>query len=251
MSSTSVALAKLAGIRKLLGEWLADPRSRYFDPLVVIEYFEQFGRQTDHLRNSLPDLFGDLRVRPVPESSGTTDYDGRGYIPRSQLEVLRRDIDYIFEILANSRPAEASPAVRASRVFISHGSSPDWQEVQAHIERDLDIRTLELAQEPNRGRTVLQKLAEESDRCSYAVVVMTGDDEIEGDAPRARQNVLHEIGFFQGKFGLPSVTLLYEEGTDIPSNIHGLVYIPFPKSLVSAGFGALDRELRAALLHGA
>lgn len=79
-------------------------------------------------------------------------------------------------------------------------------------------------------------------------MVITGDDEVQGDGPRALQNVMHEIGFFQGKFGLPSVCLLYEEGTDIPSNIHGLVYIPFPKGLVSASFGALDRELRAAFL---
>jgi predicted nucleotide-binding protein len=75
---------------------------------------------------------------------------------------------------------------------------------------------------------------------------MTGDDQIQGDSTRARQNVMHEIGFFQGKFGLPNVCLLYEEETDIPSNIHGLVYIPFPKGLVSATFGALGRELKTA-----
>ncbi len=247
MNTVALVMVKLAATRKLLGEWLDDPRSRYFDPSIISEYYEQFSRQTQVLRTALPELFGDLPVRPGPKSSGTSDYDGRGYIERPYLEVLRRDIDYVVEVLANSRPAEASPAVRPQRVFISHGRSEDWHEVQAHIERDLDIRTLELAQEPNRGRTVLQKLTEESDRCSYAVVVMTGDDETPGDAPRARQNVMHEIGFFQGKFGLPSVSLLYEEGTEVPSNIHGLVYIPFPKGLVSAAFGALDRELRAAL----
>lgn len=247
MNTPAIAMAKLAAIRKLLGEWLHDPLSRYFDPPIVLEYYGQFGRQTQVLRTALPELFGDLPSRPWPASSGTTDYDGRGYIERQHLEVLRRDIDYVFEVLASSRAAEASPALRPQRVFISHGRSEDWHEVQTHIERDLDIRTLELTQEPNVGRTVLQKLTEESDRCSYAVVVMTGDDEIPGDAPRARQNVLHEIGFFQGKFGLPRVSLLYEEGTDVPSNIHGLVYIPFPKGLVAAAFGALDRELHAAL----
>jgi len=76
---------------------------------------------------------------------------------------------------------------------------------------------------------------------------MTGDDEVKLGAPRARENVLHEIGFFQGKYGLENVCLLYEEGTSIPSNIHGLVYIPFPKALVKASFGVLARELKAAL----
>jgi predicted nucleotide-binding protein len=246
MGTVTLALAKLAAIRKLLDEWLSDPLSRYFDPPIISEYYDQFSRQTEILRTASPELFGDLPARPAPQSSGTTDNDGRGYVTRSYLELLRRDIDYIFEVLANSRATESNPALRPSRVFISHGSSDEWREVQSHIERDLDVRTLELAQEPNRGRTVLQKLTEESDRCSYAVVIMTADDEMPDDAPRARQNVIHEIGFFQGKFGLPSVTLLYQMGTDIPSNIHGLVYVPFPSGMVSAAFGVLDRELQAA-----
>jgi predicted nucleotide-binding protein len=56
---------------------------------------------------------------------------------------------------------------------------------------------------------------------------------------------MHEIGYFQGKFGLSAVCLLHEEGTSIPSNIHGLVYIPFPKEYVSATLGTLMRELNA------
>jgi hypothetical protein len=38
---------------------------------------------------------------------------------------------------------------------------------------------------------------------------------------------------------------MHEEGVNIPSNIHGLVYTPFPKGHVSAGFGLLIRELKA------
>jgi predicted nucleotide-binding protein len=75
---------------------------------------------------------------------------------------------------------------------------------------------------------------------------MTGDDDLDVGAPRARENVMHEIGFFQGKYGLERVCLLYEEGTNIPSNIHGLIYLPFLKGYVNATFGALQRELNAA-----
>jgi len=74
---------------------------------------------------------------------------------------------------------------------------------------------------------------------------MTGDDDLGVGAPRARENVMQEIGFFQGKYGFERVSLLYEEGTNIPSNIHGLVYLPFPKGYVNATFGALQRELNA------
>jgi predicted nucleotide-binding protein len=165
---------------------------------------------------------------------------------------LIRDIEYILEVKANSElkfdtgTEEPNSEERPARVFISHGRSPDWREVQDYIEKDLNIPTLELAQEPSKGRTVLQKLNEESNKCSFAVVVMTGDDDLGIGAPRARENVMHEIGFFQAKYGLANICLLHEEGTNIPSNIHGLVYVPFPKQLVSATFGVLARELRAA-----
>jgi predicted nucleotide-binding protein len=130
-------------------------------------------------------------------------------------------------------------------VFISHGRSNEWFKVQSYLEKDLNVKTLELAQEASQGRTVLQKLNEESQKCRFAVIVMTGDD-ITGDQVRARENVMHEIGFFQGKYGLKNIALLHEEGVNIPSNIHGLVYIPFPKNTVEATFGALYREIKVA-----
>ena len=164
---------------------------------------------------------------------------------RSQLETLLRTIDQIFEVRANSELAIPESESPSPRVFISHGGASDWHEVQAYIERDIKIPTLELAQEPNLGRTVLQKLEQEAAGCTSAVIVMTGEDKDAEGNLRARENVLHEIGFFQGKYGLSAVCLLHEEGTNIPSNIHGLVYIPFPKGCVEATFGALTRELNS------
>ena len=167
------------------------------------------------------------------------------YYSRAQLEGLLRSIDQIFETRANSELA--APASKPEpRVFISHGRSLDWTKVQPHIERDLNVRTLELAQEPNMGRSVLGKLDEETRKCTYAVIVMTGDDADATGGARARQNVIHEIGYFQARYGLSRVCLLHEDGTNIMSNIHGLVYIPFTKGNVAMTFGHLMRELKAA-----
>jgi predicted nucleotide-binding protein len=115
------------------------------------------------------------------------------------------------------------------RVFISHGRSEIWREVQDYVQREIGVGTLELAQEPSQGRTIVQKLDEESGKCGYA-----------------RENVIHEIGFFQGRYGVHRVCLLYEEGANKPSNIHGLVYIGFPSGLVKAGFAELRREIVTA-----
>lgn len=234
-----VLFAKLAGLNKTFTSLLEDPKNRYYNP-VVLEYFERYALVRDGLRIELPELYSDLPTREISKITGRSDS-----IERRHLERIACDIEYIFEVRAHSNIGEAAVEEEQTRVFISHGRSSDWRAVQAYIEKDLKADTLELAQEPNKGRTVLQKLDEESDKCSFAVVVMTGDDDVDASAPRARENVMHEIGFFQGKLGLANVCLLYEEGTNIPSNVHGLVYIPFPKGLVSATFGDLARELRA------
>ncbi|MCX5824671.1 MAG: nucleotide-binding protein [Deltaproteobacteria bacterium] len=243
-SEIPLIFAKLAGIYKIVGAILSKT-GRYYDPAYVMECFERSYRISDRLREILPGLYSDLPLRSLPKGSGTTDFEGRGYIERLEMEHLKEDLEYIFEVRSHSKLGELEDVATPDSVFISHGSSNDWREVQAYVEKDLQIKILELAQEPNRGRTILQKLAEESNRCSYAVIVMTGDDDVGREKPRARENVMHEIGYFQGKYGLRRICLLYEEGTSIPSNIHGLLYIPFPKGLVRATFGALARELRA------
>ncbi len=243
----SITFAKLAGLYKIVKPTLDGARLMYRTGATgirpqsnsTIEYFERYESLRDDLIYHLPDLYSDLKIReiPIPGSNG---------IPGEKLETLVKDMEYIFEVRSNSEKGVSDEQERPSRVFISHGRSQDWREVQAYVEKDIKLDTLELAQEANKGRTVLQKLDEESQNCSFAVVVMTGDDQADSAAPRVRENVMHEIGFFQGKFGLANVCLLHEEGVSIPSNIHGVVYIPFPKDLVIATFGLLTRELRAA-----
>ena len=242
MSEIPVIFAKVAALHKVLKDQLNALRNRSYLPYELFEFFSRYEVIRQQLIDKLPELYLDLPVRNSPDGSLTSD----------QLAPLVADLEYILEVRANSElksnlvSKDRDPSERPGRVFISHGRSPDWREVQVYIEKDVKFETLELAQEPNKGRTVLQKLDEESNSCSFAVVVMTGDDDIGIGAPRARENVMHEIGYFQGKYGLANVCLLHEEGTNIPSNIHGLVYIPFPKGLVSATFGVLGRELRAA-----
>ena len=131
------------------------------------------------------------------------------------------------------------------RVFISHGRSADWREVQAYVEKDVGLATLELAQEPSAGQTIIEKLENNASSCDSAVIVMTGDDIDASGQVRARENVMHEIGFFQAKYGRSRVCLLHEEAVSIPTNLSGVVYVPFPEGNIAASFGVLNRELKA------
>ena len=206
MNRVAVAMAKLAGLLKNAQSRIDEPLAEIYDPATVLHLFEIFEGEAQVLREELPELFADLPVRGIPEPTSGSDFEGRGYIRLRQLDQMVKDIEYIFEVRANSELAVPRDRETGEKhVFLSHGKAQDWREVQAHIEKDLGVNTLELAQQPNKGRTVLQKLAEEADRCSYAVIVMTGDDTTTDGEVRARENVMHEIGYFQGRFGLYNV----------------------------------------------
>src|SRR5437773_6562613 len=74
--------AKLAALYKAVGRLLADERARYFDPALVLEFFERWAQIRDALRSGFRGVLDELPVRSVPRSSGTTDHQGRGYIIR-------------------------------------------------------------------------------------------------------------------------------------------------------------------------
>jgi predicted nucleotide-binding protein len=253
MNEAVNAFAKLAGVLKAANAlltlvWNPGRNERAlsdFAPKDAEAYFVQAARQLKILRHQLPALYEDFpAIDTQPEVKMGPIVSDRINYSRRQVEALIRSINQIFEIRSHSELATPE-TVSVPRVFISHGQAADWREVQSYIERDIGLGTLELAQEPNLGRTVIEKLQEESGKCTSAVIVMTGDDIDASGTARARENVLHEIGYFQAKFGLSGVCLLHEDGTNIPSNIYGLVYIPFTKGVISMTLGLLTRELKA------
>lgn len=259
MTELALVMAKLAGIRKAIMDVMEENVSRNrsrgevltrgnFSPDLVHHYFVQAADHLNALKRLLPGLYGDFQaIKAKPETlmaSSEPERRAPFHYSRAQAERLVRDIDQIFEIRANSELAPPKET-NICRIFISHGRSTDWREVQPYIERDVGISTLELEQEPNLGRTIIEKLIDNAARCSSAVIIMTGDDVANEDEARVRENVMHEIGFFQGKYGRNSVILLHEEGVNIPSNLSGVAYIPFPKGSISSGFHVLQRELKA------
>jgi len=127
-------------------------------------------------------------------------------------------------------------------VFISHGRSTAWKELQTFLKK-AQRPTIELAQQASRGHTVITKLAAAADNCSHAVIVMTGDDASASGAKRVRENVMHEIGYFQGRLGLNRVVLLREQGVSIPSNLGGIVYLSFSRGDIASTFKRLLQEL--------
>jgi predicted nucleotide-binding protein len=254
------AMAKLAGIRRTLKAALDERKiarnggiewHRSFPTDTVGHQFKHAATLVDRLRKLLPSLYDDFQpIRTAPAVEMHQPDQGAPklfHYGREQLEQLGRDIDQVFEIRANSELSQPTPesATEHRRVFISHGRSTDWHQVQAYVEKDIGLATLELAQEPSAGQTIIEKLENNASSCDSAVIVMTGDDIDANGQARARENVMHEIGFFQAKYGRSRVCLLHEEAVGIPTNLSGVVYVPFPEGNIAASFGVLNRELKA------
>jgi predicted nucleotide-binding protein len=133
-----------------------------------------------------------------------------------------------------------------TNVFVGHGRSSVWRELKDFIEDRLHLVVDEFNSVPVAGVTTTARLSELLDAAAIAFLVMTAEDEQADGKVRARENVVHEVGLFQGRLGFTRAIVLLEEGCEEFSNIHGLGQIRFPKGNVGAKFedvrAILERE---------
>ena len=129
--------------------------------------------------------------------------------------------------------SRVSPDLGAAitRVFVVHGHDNAVLFRVKETLVSLGLKPVVLREQPNGGKTVIEKFEEYSD-VGFAVVLMTADDmggslaEVDQDSasPRARQNVVMELGFFASKLGRAKICVLKSEGVEAPSDIMGVVY---------------------------
>lgn len=102
--------------------------------------------------------------------------------------------------------------------------------------RKMGLKPIILANPPTAGETVIEKLKRhlrQSGDVGYACVLLTRNDigHVKSDASkaqaRARQNVILELRMVLANLGRKRVAILYQESVEKPSDIHGLLYLPF------------------------
>ena len=123
------------------------------------------------------------------------------------------------------------------KIFIGHGGSTQWRELKDHLQdqHDLDVIAYETGSRAGHAvRDIIVKMLDES---SFAILVMTGEDIMENGSVRPRQNVIHELGLFQGRLGFEKAIVLLEYDTEEFSNIFGVHQIRFSKDNIKATFG--------------
>lgn len=164
--------------------------------------------------------------------------DFERYVKRMihMLEVVREEMEPEPAELDKLTSARKKEAKRSRRVFVVHGHDKEMKESVARMLTKIDFQPVILHEQPNMGRTIIEKFEEYSDVC-YAVVLLSPDDKVlfgrgngkEDLECRARQNVIFELGFFIGQLGRKYVAALYKEADNfaMPTDYSGVLYIPF------------------------
>ena len=162
-------------------------------------------------------------VQDPDSSSGYLSLDGRIYCHRKD---LKDKIYFLADILDQldlfgelSDPHPRSSGSIGTNIFIGHGHSSNWRELNDFISEGLKLPYDEFNRVPVAGVTNVARLATMLNQARIAFLVMTAEDEQAGGALRARENVVHEAGLFQGKLGFEKAIILLEEGCEEFSNI--------------------------------
>ncbi|AWZ08177.1 MULTISPECIES: PfkB family carbohydrate kinase [unclassified Streptomyces] len=139
-----------------------------------------------------------------------------------------------------ARRAAALPA----GVFIAHGRSPEWLAVKSFVERRFGLPVYSFESDSWGSRPVTEALTDYLQRCSFAICVLTAEDATGDGQLVARQNVIHEIGLFQGHYGFDRVIVLAEDGCEsvpLPAEPYTST---FPRHAIDRTFWYLDRALQ-------
>lgn len=153
-----------------------------------------------------------------------------------------RDVSSEQESLAPSSP----------RIFLVHGHDAATKLGVARFLERLGLEPIILHEQANEGKTIIEKFEVHS-AVDFAVVLLTPDDmgypldKPELTQPRARQNVIMELGFFLGSLGRGKVAVLYKKGVEIPSDYQGVAFISLDES--DGWHLQLARELKKAGLN--
>jgi CheY-like chemotaxis protein len=131
------------------------------------------------------------------------------------------------------------------QTLIVHGHDNETKlAVKNYLQNRLQLpEPIILHEQPNLGRTLIEKFEDYSAEADLAFVLLTPDDRLatsktkEDDRRRARQNVILELGFFLGMLGRSSgrVFLLYKGSLELPSDLSGVIYLNIDNGIDSVG----------------
>lgn len=154
---------------------------------------------------------------------------------------------------------QKSSTMDSKKVFVVHGHDTELKNDVELFLRSIKLEPVVLHRELDEGLTIIEKFEKHSN-VNFAIILLTPDDigfplseaeKAEAERKieyRARQNVIFEFGYFVGKLTRKNVCCIYKSGTQLPSDLDGLIYKKVNKSVEEVGM-FLMKELKNAGLE--
>mgnify|MGYP001618915146 CR=1 FL=1 len=178
-------------------------------------------------------------------SCGRFNLDGNARTLRLSVELPERPM--IEDVFATfERHLEAAKIVNSKeiQIFIGHGRDMQWRELESHLRDHHGFKVIAYEVGPRAGMSVKEVLQAMLNASAFALLVLTAEDLHADGEYHARENVIHELGLFQGRLGFLRAIALVEEGVQEFSNILGINQVRFPKGLIRATFGDVLATVR-------
>ena len=151
---------------------------------------------------------------------------------RDRLELYDEPSEILQAISGNEGVSATPQSTYGNEVFIVHGHDDEAKETVARFVENFGIEATILHEQANRGQTFLKNLKNMLPKqvlqlsCSHPTILVPSKDETDNPKPRARQNVVLELGYFWGRLGRGRVCVLHKGGVELPSDMQGLLYVP-------------------------
>lgn len=164
---------------------------------------------------------------------------------RSAVEIINRRVSNLeslierLELIPEKHTTEESNMPRkekTNKVFIVHGHDDNAKISVARFVEKLGLEAIILHEQPNNGKTIIEKFESNARDVDYAIILLTPDDlaspinDPENKKFRARQNVILELGYFSGALGRNNICVLYKNDVEIPSDYLGVIYTELDSS---------------------
>lgn len=214
-------------------EFLRNPNDKGGQQLYV-EITSRYDSVIDNFGNGLyqyfseqhfydPEVSGESLIHNIRTLQGKMiSYQAKNYPPKENAT---------FSILSSMNIVKNN-----KKVFIVHGHDNEAKQELARVLEKSDFEAIILHEQPNSGKTIIEKIERYTD-VGYAIVLYTECDKgrdknvpIEQEKSRARQNVVFEHGYLIAKLGRDHVCALVKGDVETPGDISGVVYVPMDEN---------------------